>query len=218
MTGRISSRTVRAEAGFYSLPGPEDEATLGVLISALRMRDAQTYEHSERTVRLSLRLGPAHGLDPSQMSALWLGSLLHDIGKIGVPDCILHKPGRLTDEEWMTMRRHPGDGQQLLSGLPFLADAARVVAQHHERWDGTGYPAGLRGEEIDRAARVLTVADAFDVMTHERDYCVARTEKEAMDELDRCAGKQFDPGVVETFHRVLADGPPLAIGRGARLA
>jgi putative two-component system response regulator len=140
------------------------------------------------------------------MRALWLGSLLHDIGKIGVPDAVLHKPGRLTDEEWARMRRHPVDGQALLRGIAFLAAANRVVAQHHERWDGSGYPAGLRGEEIDPVARVLSVADAFDVMTHERDYCAARTEREALDELDRCAGSQFDPGVVETFRRLLSAG------------
>jgi HD-GYP domain-containing protein (c-di-GMP phosphodiesterase class II) len=180
----------------------DDRAKLGVLVSALRLRDRDTFAHSRRTARLSLLLGRELGLNPSELSTLFLAALLHDVGKIAVPDAVLHKPGRLTDEEWATMRRHPGDGKTLLAGLDFLDGAALAVVQHHEKWDGTGYPAGLRGERIDPSARSLAVADAFDVMTHDRDYRAARDHADALAELERCAGTQFDPHVVKVFCRL----------------
>jgi HD-GYP domain-containing protein (c-di-GMP phosphodiesterase class II) len=136
------------------------------------------------------------------MRSLEFGSLLHDIGKIGVPDAILRKPARLTEEEWKEMRLHPIHGRQILSGIEFLEGASRVVAQHHERWDGSGYPAGLKGEEIDLNARIFAVADAFDAITSDRVYRVGRTYEAALAELERCAGRQFDPRVVEAFGRV----------------
>jgi HD-GYP domain-containing protein (c-di-GMP phosphodiesterase class II) len=136
------------------------------------------------------------------MKALEFGSLLHDIGKIGVPDLILRKPAKLTEEEWVLMREHPRHGQQILRGIQFLEGAARVVAQHHEKWDGSGYPLGLRGEEIDLCARIFSVADAFDAMTSDRVYRKGKPYKDAAQELDDWAGKQFDPKVVEAFHRV----------------
>ena len=185
----------------------DDRAKLVVLVSALRLRDHDTFAHSQRTARLSLLLGRELGLSSAEMSTLFLGSLLHDVGKIAVPDAVLHKPGRLTDEEWATMRRHPDDGRELLAGLDFLDRAAQVVVQHHERWDGMGYPQGLRAEGIAPCARALAVADAFDVMTHHRDYRSARARAEALAELERCAGSQFDPGVVQTFCRLAARLP-----------
>jgi HD-GYP domain-containing protein (c-di-GMP phosphodiesterase class II) len=179
-----------------------DRATLRSLLAALKVRDADTYNHSERSVCCSLLLGHECGLGAGQMLALELGALLHDIGKIGVPDSVLRKPGKLDSEEWATMRRHPDDGQRIVHGIGFLADATRVVIQHHEWWDGTGYPLGLRGEEIDPNARILAVADAFDAMTSDRIYRPAKSYEAAVAELDRCAGKQFDPQVVAAFHRV----------------
>jgi HD-GYP domain-containing protein (c-di-GMP phosphodiesterase class II) len=136
------------------------------------------------------------------MKALEFGSLLHDIGKIGVPDAILRKPAKLTDEEWVRMREHPHHGQQILRGIKFLEGAARVVAQHHEKWDGSGYPLGLKGEEIDICARIFSVADAFDAITSDRVYRQGRPYEAAAQELDEWINRQFDPKVVEAFHRV----------------
>jgi HD-GYP domain-containing protein (c-di-GMP phosphodiesterase class II) len=128
--------------------------------------------------------------------------LLHDIGKIGVPDSILRKPAKLTDDEWVLMRQHPVHGQQILRGIEFLEGAARVVAQHHEQWNGSGYPLGLSGEDIDVCARIFAVADAFDAITSDRVYRKGKPYEAAAQELDDWAGKQFDPKVVEAFHRV----------------
>jgi len=127
---------------------------------------------------------------------------LHDIGKIGVPDAILRKPAKLTDEEWERMREHPLHGQQILRGIEFLKGAAKVVAQHHEKWDGSGYPLGLKAEDIDICARIFSVADAFDAITSDRVYRKGRPYEAAAQELDEWAGRQFDPKVVEAFHRV----------------
>ncbi len=181
-------------------PGEQDErAMLSALAATLRMRDAETQGHSERVVKFSLVLGRELRLNPAQMKSLEHGSLLHDIGKIGVPDSILRKPGRLTSTEWIKMREHPLLGLQILSGVDFLKGASFVVAQHHERWDGKGYPFGMRGKEIDRNARIFAVADAFDAMTSSRVYHMAETFEAASAELRRTAGEQFDPEVVEAF-------------------
>ncbi|HEX8151269.1 MAG TPA: HD-GYP domain-containing protein, partial [Pyrinomonadaceae bacterium] len=137
--------------------------------------------------------------------SLEFGSLLHDIGKIGVPDAILRKPAKLTEEEWVLMREHPLHGQKILRGIEFLEGAARVVAQHHEKWDGSGYPLGLRGSQIDLNARIFAVADAFDAITSDRVYRAGRSYDEALAELDAYAGRQFDPRVVEAFRRVPRD-------------
>jgi HD-GYP domain-containing protein (c-di-GMP phosphodiesterase class II) len=191
------------DAGLLGSLASDDRAKLGLLVSALRLRDRDTFVHSRRTARLSLLLGRELGLNSTELTTLFLGAMLHDVGKIAVPDAVLHKPGRLTDEEWATMRRHPDDGRELLAGLDFLDGAALAVVQHHERWDGAGYPAGLRGKQIDPSARALAVADAFDVMTHHRDYRPARcSHQEALAELERCAGTQFDPHVVKVFCRL----------------
>lgn len=179
-----------------------DRAILNSLLVALKTRDADTYDHSKRTVSISLLLGQECGLDRQQMRSLELGALLHDIGKIGVPDAVLRKPTKLNDIDWAMMRRHPHLGQAILQGLNFLENARIIVAQHHEKWDGSGYPLGLRGEEIDFSARILFVADAFDAMTSDRVYRSARSYKTALAELDSCAGTHFDPSVVSAFHRL----------------
>jgi putative nucleotidyltransferase with HDIG domain len=177
-------------------------STLKALAAALETRDVETHGHSERVVRFSLRLGRELGLDEGQLKALEFGALLHDIGKIGVSDMILRKPSALTEEEWVKMRQHPLHGQQILRGIEFLEDAARVVGQHHEKWDGSGYPLGLGGEEIDLNARIFAVADAFDALTSDRVYRAKTSYGEAAAELDRCSGQHFDPGVVAAFHRI----------------
>jgi len=197
----VEQRTAELDDALNSL---EDayRSTLKALTAALETRDLETHGHSERVVTYSLRLGREYGLDSQRTKALEFGSLLHDIGKIGVPDSILRKPAKLTDQEWVLMREHPSHGQQILRGIHFLEGAARVVAQHHEKWDGSGYPLGLHGEEIDLCARIFSVADAFDAMTSNRVYRKGKSYEAAAHELNEWAGTQFDPKVVEAFHRV----------------
>jgi len=197
----VDQRTAELDQALDSLENAY-RSTLQALTAALEARDAETHGHSERVVTFSLRLGREYGLTAPQMKALEFGSLLHDIGKIGVPDAILRKPAKLTDEEWVRMREHPTHGQQILRGIKFLEGPARVVAQHHEKWDGSGYPLGLKAEEIDICARIFSVADAFDAITSDRVYRQGRPYEAASQELDEWADRQFDPKVVEAFHRV----------------
>lgn len=176
--------------------------TLKALVQALETRDSETHGHSERVVTYSLRLGYELGFDAEALRDLELGALMHDIGKIGVPDAILRKPARLNDEEWEKMRLHPLHGKKILRNIAFLRGASLVVAQHHEKWDGTGYPLGLRGEEIDIGARIFSVADAFDAMVSDRVYRRGRSYEAALVELEAHAGTQFDPAVVDAFKNV----------------
>jgi len=200
----VAQRTEELDGALNSL-GDAYRTTLKALTAALETRDLETHGHSERVVNFSLRLGRELGLDAEQMRSLEFGSLLHDIGKIGVPDAILRKPAKLTEEEWVRMREHPLHGQKILRGIEFLEGAARVVAQHHEKWDGSGYPLGLRGAQIDLNARIFAAADAFDAITSDRVYRPGRSYDEALAELDAYAGRQFDPRVVEAFRRVPAE-------------
>jgi response regulator RpfG family c-di-GMP phosphodiesterase len=197
----VERRTEELDGAVRSL-AEAYRATLRALVAALEAHDQETHGHSERVVNFSLRLGRELGLDEEQIRSLEFGSLLHDIGKIGVPDAVLRKPARLTEDEWAEMRLHPIHGRQILRGIAFLEGASRVVAQHHECWDGSGYPLGLRGEEIDLNARIFAVADAFDAITSDRFYRAGRSYDEALAELDAYAGRQFDPRVVEAFRRV----------------
>lgn len=197
----VEQRTIELDKALNSLEGSY-RSTLQALTAALETRDSETHGHSERVVTYSLRLGREYGLSSEEMKSLEFGSLLHDIGKIGVPDSILRKPAKLTEEEWVRMREHPLHGQQILRGIEFLQGAARVVAQHHEKWDGTGYPLGLKQEEIDICARIFAVADAFDAITSDRVYRRGKPYEAAAKELDDWAGRQFDPKIVEAFHRV----------------
>jgi len=197
----VEQRTAELDRALDSLEEAY-RSTLKALTTALETRDQETHGHSERVVSYSLRLGREYGLNREQMKALEFGSLLHDIGKIGVPDLILRKPSKLTEEEWVLMREHPQHGQQILRGIEFLQGASRVVAQHHEKWDGTGYPLGLAEEDIDVNARIFSVADAFDAITSDRVYRRGKSYEAAAKELDEWAGRQFDPKVVKAFHRV----------------
>jgi response regulator RpfG family c-di-GMP phosphodiesterase len=189
-----------------TLKGVEDSygVTLKALIQALEIRDAENHGHSERVVTFSLRLAHEVGLDKDQRRDLELGAMLHDIGKIGVPDSILRKPGKLNEREWEKMKLHPAQGNRILRDIPFLEGAAAVVLEHHERWDGTGYPNNLRGDDIDIKARIFAVADAFDAMTSDRVYSRGKSFSEAFAELKKCAGTQFDPEIVEAFNAVPA--------------
>jgi response regulator RpfG family c-di-GMP phosphodiesterase len=195
---------LRTEELNHALTAVEDSyrMTLKALAAALETRDHDTHGHSARVVAFSLRLGRELDLDTDKMRSLEFGSLLHDIGKIGVPDAILHKPAKLNEAEWEQMRRHPELGGRILSGIDFLAGAARVVSQHHEMWNGTGYPLGLRGDEIDLNARIFAVADTFDAITSNRVYRAAQSYEAALAELDRWSGVQFDPAIVAAFRRV----------------
>src|SRR5262249_48944418 len=165
----------------------------------LATREVGTELHSRRVHAYSLAIAGAHGVPERDLEALGRGVLLHDIGKIGISDSILLKPGPLTPEEWAVMRSHPEIGRQLLERIPFLRDAIPVVYHHHERWDGTGYPLGLAGEAIPLAARIFAVADAFDAMTFDRPYSKAIPMEIARERIRGAAGSHFDPGVVETF-------------------
>jgi putative nucleotidyltransferase with HDIG domain len=180
-------------------------ATLRALAAALEARDVETKGHSDRVVGYCLKLGKEIGLRDRELITLEHGALLHDIGKIGVPDSILLKRGALTEDEWNYMRRHVDYGAQILRGIDFLEGAAQIVAEHHERYDGSGYPHRLEGGTICLGARIFAVADAVDAMTSDRPYRAARSFDDAADELIRCTGAHFDPAIVAAFTRVPID-------------
>jgi putative nucleotidyltransferase with HDIG domain len=173
------------------------------LAATLDARDPYTAGHSERVSALSVLIGRQMGLDAAELDVLRLGALLHDIGKIGLTDAILRKPGPLTAEEYAELKRHPGQGARILRQVPFLAPHIPIVELHHERPDGRGYPFGLRGDEIPVAARIVHVADAFDAITSARAYRPARGTGEAIAELRRCSGTEFDPVPVEALEVAL---------------
>jgi putative nucleotidyltransferase with HDIG domain len=180
-------------------------STLRALAAALEARDVETRGHSERVVAYCMRLGKQLGLTGREIIALEHGALLHDIGKIGVPDAILLKRGALTEDEWKHMRRHVDYGAQILHGIEFLEGASKIVAQHHERYDGSGYPTGLSGDLITQGARIFAVADAVDAITSDRPYRASRPFDAAADELYRCSGTHFDPVIVRAFTEVPID-------------
>ncbi|HEX8909645.1 MAG TPA: HD domain-containing phosphohydrolase [Anaeromyxobacteraceae bacterium] len=175
------------------------QALLEGLIAALDYRDSETQWHSRRVSYYARRLARELGIGEPDLTVIEHGALLHDIGKIGVRDCVLLKPGPLADDEWLEMRRHPQLGWQLLQRVDYLRDAAVIVLQHQERWDGKGYPGRLRGEQIVIGARIFHVVDTLDAMTSNRPYRRARPFAEARDELTRCRGTQFDPSIVDAF-------------------
>jgi putative nucleotidyltransferase with HDIG domain len=175
------------------------EATIEGWSLALEMRDDQTQGHALRVAALAVELGRAMGVGEEDLVQLRRGALLHDIGKMVVPDAILHKPGALTADEWVVMRRHPEDGRNFLGKVSYLQQALDVPYSHHECWDGSGYPRGLEGEEIPLAARIFAVVDAFDALTTRRPYREAWTELEAIAHIEARAGTHFDPRVVSVF-------------------
>ena len=178
------------------------KSTLEALGSALDTRDVGTEAHSRRVHGYSLSTARQHGIPEIQLTDIAHGVLLHDIGKIGIPDAILLKPGPLTPEEWKIMRRHPEIGKRLIENIPFLKGAVPIVYHHHERWDGSGYPLGLKSEGIPLGARIFAVVDAFDAMTFDRPYSKAISFEAAKAEIRRCAGTHFDPSVVQSFLKV----------------
>ncbi|MCP4149735.1 MAG: response regulator [bacterium] len=177
--------------------------TLRALVTALDTRDEETQGHSLRVVKYTLKLAELMGWgDEEEIKVLEYGSLLHDIGKIGIPDAILRKPGALTDAEWDVMKTHPKVGYKILHKIEFLEEAAQIVLHHHEKFNGFGYPSRLKGEEIPIGARIFAVADTVDAMTSSRPYRNALTFEIASEELLKHSGTQFDPQVVEAFHSV----------------
>lgn len=173
--------------------------TLEALTKALEMRDHETEGHSRRVVQYTLSLAQKLRVPEDQLVTIMRGALLHDIGKIGIPDAILKKQGPLDDHEWTVMRQHPRIGYEMLKGIEFLHQATPIILHHHERFDGAGYPHGLAGEEIPLGARIFAVADTYDAITSDRPYRKGRSHEAAMEEIIRAAGKQFDPQVVEAM-------------------
>jgi putative nucleotidyltransferase with HDIG domain len=194
------------------LPSEWEEArkVTSILVDAANPKDGFTAEHAVEVAHLSRLVGMDFGLDEEELEWLVHGALLHDLGKLGVTDAILEKPGTLTEEEWVIVKRHPEIGALMLEPIEFLRRALPVVRHHHERPDGSGYPDGLEGEEIPLAGRIVAAADAYDVMLRRRpyqpkSYQPKSSPAEALKELSREAGRQFDVRVVEALRRLLGD-------------
>lgn len=167
---------------------------------ALDLRDEETEGHTLRVTEQTLRLARAYGItDEDQLQHIWRGAMLHDVGKLGIPDSILLKPGKLTDEEWVIMRKHPVYAYQWLSRIPFLKPAMDIPYSHHEKWDGSGYPQGLKGQEIPIAARIFAIIDVWDAITSDRPYRKAMSLDEAYAYVLSQSGTHFDPHLVELF-------------------
>jgi putative nucleotidyltransferase with HDIG domain len=175
------------------------DITLEALGDALDLKDAETEGHSKRVTAFTIAIARAIGLSSDQIRVIARGAFLHDIGKMAIPDAILRKPGALTPEEVTIMREHCYRGYQMLRKIPFLAEAAEIVYSHQERFDGTGYPRGLKNEEIPLGARLFSVADTLDAITSNRPYRPAQTVTAAIEEIVRWSGRQFDPEVVKVF-------------------
>jgi putative nucleotidyltransferase with HDIG domain len=181
--------------------------TLKSLAGALEARDAYTQGHSQRVAELSLKLAENLGVDEAERKEIYSAALLHDIGKIGIRDEVLHKPGDLSEEEMETIRSHPIFGDAILAPLKFLGNVTGMVKHHHERWDGKGYPDGLAGQSIPLASRIVAVADTYDALTSNRPYRSRRTHDEAMEIIRDQIGQQFDPGVVDALLGIMEDYP-----------
>lgn len=173
--------------------------TVSSISYALEAKDSYTYGHSSRVTYYAVEIGRIMNLDNQSLSYLEFAGLLHDIGKIGVPEQILNKPGHLTDDEYSIISKHPVRGGQILSRLKNIEDVIRCVVHHHERYDGTGHPDKLKGEEIPLGSRILAVADTYDAMTSDRPYRKALSHDVAIAELIKCSGTQFDPDIVQAF-------------------
>ena len=188
-------------------------SVIGALIGALEAKESHLSGHAATTMHYSVEVGRKLGLGADEIAAIKLGALFHDVGKIGVPESLLSKPAELTDEEWIEMRAHPTIGASLLGNVPMLDRIRPIVLAHHENFDGTGYPAGLKGSEIPLAAQIISVADSYDAMTSERPYRIALRPKQALRELRANAGTQFNPVVVEAFIQVVIEERRAARGK-----
>ncbi|NCB40197.1 MAG: HD domain-containing protein [Erysipelotrichia bacterium] len=173
--------------------------TLSALTSAIDAKDSYTRGHSERVTELSMKLAVEMGVDPAEVEKIKLGGILHDIGKIGIPEAVLNKPGRLNDEEFEIIKSHPDLGLHIMGKVEFLEAIVPIIRHHHERYDGKGYPGALAGVNIPMLARIVSVADTYDAMTTDRPYRKALTNEEALKEIERCSGSQFDPDAAASF-------------------
>ncbi len=182
------------------------DATLEGWANALELRDSETQGHSLRVTQKTLELARVMGITDGDLDHVRRGALLHDIGKMGIPDAVLQKPGPLTAEEWTVMKRHPEYAYRLLSPIDYLRPALDIPYCHHERWDGTGYPRGLKGEEIPLSARVFAVVDVYDALSTDRPYRPAFTMDKINAHLAESAGSHFDPRVLEAFNRIISRG------------
>lgn len=194
----VEQRTKQLQAAMKRIELTYDE-TLEALGAALDLRDNETAGHSHRVTQYCLEMARTMGAQEGQLKQIERGAYLHDIGKIGIPDSILLKPGKLTDEESAVMQTHVRVGYDLVCRIAFLAPAAEIVLTHQERFDGTGYPQGLVGREIPLGARIFAVADTLDAMTSDRPYRKALTFATAKEEVERESGRQFDPEIVQAF-------------------
>jgi putative nucleotidyltransferase with HDIG domain len=181
------------------------DATLQGWVHALDLRDKETEGHTLRVTELTLRLAREIGISESELEHVRRGALLHDIGKIGVPDRILLKPDPLTDAEWEIMRKHPVYVYELLSPIIYLRPALDIPHYHHERWDGTGYPNGLIGEQIPLAARIFAVVDVWDALQFDRPYRKGWPKQQMREYIQEQSGKQFDPHIVEIFLKLMSE-------------
>jgi cyclic di-GMP phosphodiesterase len=191
-------------------------SVIAALANAVEAKDATTEHHCQRLAGLAHELGALAGLEPPDLKGVVFGALLHDIGKIGVSDAILTKAGPLTADEWHEMRQHPLIGERICEPLATAAAFAPIVRNHHERWDGTGYPDRLRGERIPLGARIVGLVDAYDAIIHDRPYRPARGVLEALEEIRREAGAQFDPELVRLFVPLVERDVDLGRVRGVR--
>lgn len=194
----VAARTEQLRQTMADLERSYD-ITLEALGDALDLKDAETEGHSKRVTAFTIAMARAMGMSGDRIRVIARGAFLHDIGKMAIPDAILRKPGALSEPEIMIMREHCARGYHMLKKIPFLADAAEIVYSHQERYDGTGYPRGLMGDEIPIGARLFAVADTLDAITSDRPYRAAQSVKAAREEIRRFSGTQFDPKVVEIF-------------------
>jgi cyclic di-GMP phosphodiesterase len=205
----MERRRLAEEAMRLRLVVPMLERFTMVLADVVEARDVDTHAHCRRLIAISDRLAEALDCPADDRRSIRLGACLHDIGKVAIPDAVLHKPDALDAEEWDVVRRHPELGAALLDGIDMWRDARMIIRHHHERFDGTGYPSGLHGGLIPYGARIVAVADALDVMTTGRRYAPARSPEQALDELRAHRGTQFDPEVVDAFISLVGVDPAM---------
>jgi len=205
-----------AEAASVAICGFQDRQaleqhyvdTMASLMEAVEAKDPYTRGHTDRVVELAVSLARAVGVSGKELRDIKRAAALHDVGKIAVPEAVIRKPGRLSPEELALMQKHPAKGESILGPLRFLNAAKPIIRHHHERYDGGGYPDGLKGKAIPLGARILAIADAYDAMTSNRPYRKAMTPAEALAEIEANAGKQFDPELVEAFVRMMRSAQP----------
>nr|WP_153867688.1 MULTISPECIES: HD domain-containing phosphohydrolase [Myxococcaceae] len=195
---KVRDRTTELRAALKDIANTYQN-TLLALVAALDAREHETSDHSQRVVSYTTAIAQRMGIQGAELDEIGRGALLHDIGKIGVPDAVLLKPGKLTPAEWTEMRKHPEIGFQMIQAIPFLSTPAQIVLSHQERWDGAGYPRNLARHELHVGARIFSVADTLDAMTSDRPYRKGTSFANAISEIARCANTQFDPEVVRAF-------------------